>query len=423
LANWLRGLRDQLSDLQMDADDRLEALTGNADQLAQQVASLNEQIIQAEGGAGGQANGLRDQRDAVLKQLAQLVNIKTVQQPNGVVDVYVGSQPLVAATDARGLGLRQETIDGKLTASVIVRADDGQVDATSGQIGGILGARAQIDNVIDQVDELAHHLIFELNKLHASGQGLSGFAAVAATNIADDPAQVLNDPASGLKFAAGNGSFVVHVRQKDTGLVTSTLVQVDLDGLGGDDTTLDSLSAELGAIAGIASSVVAGQLRLSSASSNLEFSFSQDSSGVLAALGINTFFTGSTARDIGVNQMVIDQPGMLAAAGNGDSSDNQTALAIAELESLPVAGLNGMSLKAHYESMVNGVAVSAATAKTNATATQTVQDTLFAQREALSGVSLDEEAINLIRQQRAFQAAARLVSVIDELMRTVLQLT
>jgi len=48
---------------------------------------------------------------------------------------------------------------------------------------------------------------------------------------------------------------------------------------------------------------------------------------------------------------------------------------------------------------------------------------LQTQREALSGVSLDEEAINLMRQQRAFQAAARLVSAIDEMMRTVLQMT
>ena len=48
--------------------------------------------------------------------------------------------------------------------------------------------------------------------------------------------------------------------------------------------------------------------------------------------------------------------------------------------------------------------------------------TLEAQREGLSGVSLDEEAINLMRQQRAFQGAARLVAAVDELMKTVLSL-
>ena len=57
--------------------------------------------------------------------------------------------------------------------------------------------------------------------------------------------------------------------------------------------------------------------------------------------------------------------------------------------------------------MVNGVAVAASTAKTNAEAADVVQQTLESQREALSGVSLDEEAINLMRQQRAFQARQR----------------
>ena len=49
-----------------------------------------------------------------------------------------------------------------------------------------------------------------------------------------------------------------------------------------------------------------------------------------------------------------------------------------------------------------------------------MKETLEAQREALSGVSLDEEAINLMRQQRAFQGAARVVAAVDEMMQTML---
>ena len=51
-----------------------------------------------------------------------------------------------------------------------------------------------------------------------------------------------------------------------------------------------------------------------------------------------------------------------------------------------------------------------------------MKETLLAQREALSGVSLDEEAINLIRQQRAFQGASRLIAAVDELMQQILAL-
>jgi flagellar hook-associated protein 1 FlgK len=229
----------------------------------------------------------------------------------------------------------------------------------------------------------------------------------------------LNDPAAGLPFAAANGSFVVHVRQKATGLVTSTLVQVDLDG-SGPQTSLDSLRADLGGIAGVSASVTGGRLKVDATSDAVDISFSQDTSGALTALGVNTFYTGRDARDIAINASLRSRPALLAAARNGESGDNQTARAIAALESQAVGSLGGASLKDSYQSMINEVGVATSTAKTEAEAASVVRETLASQREALSGVSLDEEAVNLMRQQRAFQGAARLVAAVDELMRTIL---
>ena len=72
--------------------------------------------------------------------------------------------------------------------------------------------------------------------------------------------------------------------------------------------------------------------------------------------------------------------------------------------------------------MVNTIATQSSTASAHAEASAAVVETLQAQREAVSGVSLDEEAINLMRFQRAYQGAARLVSVVDELMETMMGL-
>ena len=120
-----------------------------------------------------------------------------------------------------------------------------------------------------------------------------------------------------------------------------TLVQVDLDGLNGNDTSLDDLAAALDAVDGISASITAGKLRVSADSSDVEFSFSQDTSGALAAVGVNNFFTGSDARDIAVNAALKTKPSLLAAAKNGNAGDNQTALAIAGLESAKLAALFG----------------------------------------------------------------------------------
>jgi flagellar hook-associated protein 1 FlgK len=419
VASFLKNLRQQLGSLQKDAGDRLKAVAADADNLAQQVADLNAQIVQAEGGAGGSANGLRDQRDGVLKKLSELMDVKTVAQDNGtVIDVYVGSEPLVVGTTNRGVGIRQDSdpVTGSVTSTVIFKANNGNMKLTSGQLGALAAVQTQIDGVGDNIDKLAGSLIFELNKIHSAGQGLEGFSSVTGANAVDDTTLALNDPKSGLKFAPVNGSFVVHVKNKTTGLTTSTLVKVDLDGLNGNDTTLTSLAADIDGIANISAQVNAGKLAISADSGDVEISFSQDSSGALAALGVNGFFTGSKASDIAVNQNIVDHPTLLAAAKNGEKGDNQTALAIAGLESASLAALGGTSMKDHYQEIVNGVSTSAASAKNSAEATKIVQQTLEAQRESLSGVSLDEEAINLMKQQRAFQGAARLITAVSEMM-------
>jgi flagellar hook-associated protein 1 FlgK len=421
VGDFLNHLRNQLTDLQTDVNDRVGALAKDANALAQQVADLNGTILKAEGGAGV-ANGLRDQRDAVLKQLATLVNVKTVQQENGVVDVYVGSEPLVMATDNRGITTKDASSSNQLASAVVFKANNGTMNITSGQIGALSAVQAQISGVADNIDKVAGSLIFELNKIHSSGQGLEGSTSITGTNSVDDPTLPLNHAKSGLEFKPSNGSFVVHVKNKTTGLMTSSLIKVDLDGLNANDTTLNSLVADLSGVTGVSASINAGKLVVTAASSDSEISFSQDSSGALAALGMNAFFTGSTARDIGVNQTIIDQPNLLAAAKNGEKGDNQTALAIAALETKSIASLSGVSLKDNYESIVNGVATSASSAKTSAEAATVVQQTLQAQRESLSGVSLDEEAVNLMRQQRAYQGAARLISVVNELMDEMLNI-
>lgn len=422
LATYLQGLQGQLGAIQGNIDQSLTGQANAANGLAQQVADLNRQISITEGGSAGQANGLRDQRDALLKQLSQLMNISTQEQPNGEVNVYVGSEQLVNGDTSRGVAVQNKPdSSGNMTPTLVFTANNGAIPVTSGVLGGLLSSRQQVTGVTTQIDSVAHNLIFQLNQLHASGQGTEGYSSVTATNAVNDPTVPLNQPAAGLAFTPVNGSFVVHVKQKATGLVTSTLVKVALNGQPG-DTTLNSLQAQLNGIAGVNASMAGGKLTIATTSSAEEISFSQDSSGTLAALGINTFFTGTNASTIGVNPQLVAQPALLAAAQNGNSGDNQTALAISQLASAPIASLGGQSLKDTYQALVNQVGTSTAAATQNATATQAVQDTLQSQQSSLSGVSLNEEAVNLIQQQQAFQAAARLVSAVNQMMQQLMQM-
>jgi flagellar hook-associated protein 1 FlgK len=94
----------EMQSLRTNLAESIEGKTAKADELATKVANLNTQIVEAEGaGVGAMANGLRDQRDSVLKQLSGLIDTRTVEQPNGVVNVYVGSEPLVSNGNSRGI--------------------------------------------------------------------------------------------------------------------------------------------------------------------------------------------------------------------------------------------------------------------------------------------------------------------------------
>jgi flagellar hook-associated protein 1 FlgK len=419
LASTLKSLRSQVGDVQTGINNRIKGLVNDADALAGKVADLNQQIQTDESG-GQQANALRDQRDAALKQLAGLVDIKTQDTGNGMVNVMIGSEPIVIGNTSRGLTLATDPSGNTVLST---KTDKTSLIVSSGTMGALLGLGTDVANVAGQVDTLAGNMIFELNKIHSSGQGLEGFSQTTATNAVSDPTAALNTQAAGLAFPPTNGSFVVHVKQKGTGLETSTLVQVDLDGLNGNDTTLNSLQASLGSINGVSASISAGKLSINSNSSDVEISFSQDSSGVLASLGINSFFTGKDASTIAVNSNLKNNLNLLAASQNGEPADNQTARAIAAMESSALSGLKGQSLKDAYQNLTNGLAVSVSAAKTSAESADTISQTLSVQREALSGVSMDEEAVNLMREQRAFQGAARVISAVDEMMKTLLQMT
>jgi flagellar hook-associated protein 1 FlgK len=421
LASYVQGLNTQLNTLQTNVNQELPQQTATANSLATQIASLNVQIVTSQGGTGGTNNALQDQRQADINQLSQLANITTAVQPNGSINVYIGSEPLVEGQTNHGLSVANvatNSSSGTTTPTVVFTDTGGTVPVTSGVIGALQNVRSQITSTTDQINTIAQNLISAVNQIHASGQGTEGFSSVTSTNVVSDPTLPLNNASTGLTQTPTNGSFVIHVDQAN-GTSTSTLVPVNL-GTTGTPATLNSLAASLNAIAGVTATVNSGQLTIKSTTSGATISFSQDSSGVLSSLGINTFFTGTGAGDIAVNSTVVNNTSLLAAAQNGEAGDNTNALAISQVESKSLSGLNGESLASSYQDLADQVGNSAAAATTNATATSTVQSTLQAQQQSLSGVSINEETVNLMQQQQAFQAAAQVVQTVNSMYTSLL---
>ncbi|PKL33791.1 MAG: hypothetical protein CVV40_00380, partial [Planctomycetes bacterium HGW-Planctomycetes-2] len=266
---------------------------------------------------------------------------------------------------------------------------------------------------------------FEVNRLHGSGRPLApitdttGYLKVAAS----DRALAFNDPANttlaGLPIGPRNGVFTVVVTDGSGNMVERT-IEVDLDGIDatggagfGDDTSLDDLVTALNGVPNLNAQITSdGRLRVFT-DSGFDVSFRDDSSGVLATLGVNAYFQGRDARDIAIAAPLAADPQRLTIGLTAGS--NETALAIAGLRDRGLESLGGDTLNQRWLKSVERIAVRSVSAQTQARASSSVRESLEAQEASVSGVSLDEETLNMIAFQQQYSGAARFISVINEL--------
>jgi len=421
LALQLNTMQKQMMDLRNGMDQTIRQDATAANDLLEQIAQINTQIVLSEGGSG-QAHALRDQRDVLLSQLSQYIDISVNEQPNGSIDVFVGSLPVVLGHRNRGIEVRTTADGDQLKVDLVISADGSILSPQSGKLGALVKSREEdVIAGIRALDDFANHLIYEVNKVHSQGQGTTGFSSVTGASVLKDVNVALNDPAAGLGFTPTHGSFKVYVTQTSTGQRVETSIPVDLDGIGA-DTTLTDLVNSLNGVANISASIsVDNRLVLNVNGGDYQISFGEDTSGVLATLGINTFFTGKDAASIDVNQTVVKNTGLLAASRNGSAADNSNALAMARLgQQSPVSG--GSSISQKWEAQVQTLAIRIGQAQQQLDAATIVRENLQVQQQAYSGVNIDEETINLMAFQRAYQGSARFLGVVDEMMQTLLQL-
>lgn len=144
--------------------------------------------------------------------------------------------------------------------------------------------------------------------------------------------------------------------------------------------------------------------------------------------GPTLFFSGEGAADLAVHSELVRNPNLLRAAGSrasvggaeqlyGEPGDGGNALAIARLQdSTAVIADKNVSVGDWYKTVISQLGVHTQSALAMAANQSLLVDHLSRNREAFQGVSLDEEAANLIRYERAFQAAARVMNSMDEMI-------
>ena len=396
----------------------VDNLSSEINTLTEQVRSLNLKIVALEGGnsVANQAGGLRSQRNVALKRLAEIADVKVSENEVGSVNVSLNGEILVYDGTRREVKTVFSSDDGRQVANIEYADGGGPLQVNSGELHGLYEARDTIvGGFIAKLDEFAAALAFEFNKVYSQGQGASGYQTITSINQVDSAGAELD--AAGLDFTPVNGSFNVVLYNTTTKLKTTHPIAVDLNGLQ-EDSSLSTLAAQIDAIDGVRAEITSdNRLRITAESTENRLAFADDTSGLLAAIGINTFFTGSKASDIAVNAVVAADGSKFAASAVGTIGvDIVNAQRLIALHDEGLLSLNGNSITGIYDQLINETSQGSSVAASIADGFEVFEQTLEAQSQSVSGVNLDEEAIDMIMLQQTYQASARYISTLAELM-------
>jgi len=279
---------------------------------------------------------------------------------------------------------------------------------TGGTIKGLLEMRdVEVEGLKDKLDRLAAGFIQEFNEIHQQGFGIDG--------------------------STGNNFFnplrtTVVSNVNNTGSSTLTASNGDPSNISIDKYEITFTGSNSFSLQNLTTGASSGAFTFTSGSTfNLANGFAVTISGT-PAVGDSYKLSASesAAREFSVSSKVSSN-GNKISAGLNSSTDGSNALALADLQSKLVfdsvtlkAGSGTFTFDEFYSSIVSTVGIQSFASRSTLSQQDGILLQLNTRRESISGVSIDEEMINMIKFQQAFNAAARLIGVADELLDTII---
>jgi len=330
------------------------------------------------------------------------------------------------ATNPADLSLRQGvlTVAGNLATAFNVTANhltaqrtslDGNVEEAVGQINQLTAQIAQLNKQISTLENVGDNAGTFIDQRTQAIDQLSSLVDVSV--IPTDNTLTLTT-ANGTALVAGQQSFQLSTQQNLSGLhdvfsdgknITSTIISGQLGGfLQARDQQVPAIQTQLDTLAaGLANAVNGVQIA------------GFDRNG---AAGVN-LFNPPPAVGIGAAaslSVAITDPALIAASSDGAVGNNGNAEALFALGSQAV--VSGQTPTDYYSGIVFNVGSATANANAEQSASSLVLQQFNDQRATISGVSLDEEAANMVRFQQAYSASAQVITAINSMMKTVINM-
>jgi flagellar hook-associated protein 1 FlgK len=405
----------RVDDVTKEMNSQIAGAVSEINQLAGGIATLNEEIAKVSGRTGGLPNDLLDQRDALIVQLSSLVDTKTVAQDDGSLNVFIGrGQPLVTGSVTETLASQTDPDLGSTSIVTLSAFVAGSSDVSDFLTGGKLGAALTVtDEVVNptrrELNLLAVGFAETVNAIQEGGDDLQG---VNGTALFTETEGVVKTAPSVDDSTANSGNAAVTFTVTDAKLLTGDSYRVDYTATG---VNLRNLTTDAVTTLGASPATVDG----------VQITYTaQVATGGAGANQGDAFIVDPVFQASRFLEVKIDDPAKIAAASNGGAAgNNSNMLAMIELRDQSLLKGSTATYGEVYNNLLSDVAVRTQRAQSSAETETSLLSSALDRQSSLQGVNLDEEAANLVRYQQAYQAAAQIVAVANEVFDTLLRAT
>jgi len=147
-----------------------------------------------------------------------------------------------------------------------------------------------------------------------------------------------------------------------------------------------------------------------------------DTSGVLGAVGINTFLSGDGASDIAVCSDIVTTPGRIATALGADKTDNGNILLMAGLRDSAQSDLNSMTPEEYYHKVITDIGLDVSIKQLHKTNIETIVKNLAERESDTSGVDINDEAAKMLVFEQMYKGMAKYLTTIQSSLATIMEI-
>ncbi|MEQ4692525.1 flagellar hook-associated protein FlgK [Providencia manganoxydans] len=404
LVSQLKEADRRLQEMERDVNRQIETKVKDINTYAEKIAGLNQQIARMRSVSGSEPNDLLDVRDRLVNEVNSLVGVKVIEQNGNYNVTFANGLPLVTGEKANRLEAVASAQDDSRFSIGFVGAN-GQVREISddairgGELSGVLRSRKDvIDPAYQKLNQLALVFASKFNEIHAKGFDANG-------NTGKDFFEIGKGGVVSNTFNQGKADF--DLSYSDVSKVTGNNYEMRFDGTDWNVTRLPE-GVKIAVDTSTADTLKFDGIEIKISNNNAQAG--------------DAFLVKPVDGVINGMQTLISNAADFAAAGAKGSGpgDNENIKQLVKLQDQKLVGGNS-TFSDYYASIVNEVGSQTKQAQIDSEVQNKMTESFYAQEQAVSGVNMNEESIQMQKIQQFFNANAQVLKTVDDLFNALMR--